>query len=190
MRKIVYWVHTSLDGHICGPNGEFDWPTLGPELIEYANAVHDRVDTFLYGRVVWEMMSGYWPTADENTTDAHDVHFAPIWRRTPKVVFSTTLERADWNTTVVAGDLATQVRALKQQPGGDMLLNGGAGVATKLADLGLLDEVQVFVHPVVLGGGKRLFPLADRFDLKLVRTRSFDDRTVLLNYEPVRPAGE
>ena len=180
MRKIIYWVHVSLDGHIAGPNGEFDWPVFGPELARYSHEENDRVDTFLYGRAVWEVMSGYWPTADENTDEEHALFFAPIWRATPKFVFSTTLEKADWNTTIVRGDLATEVAALKSAPGKDMQLTGGAGLAKGLADLDLIDEYQVIVHPVVLGGGKQLFPGADRFDLKLTETRIFDDATLLL----------
>jgi dihydrofolate reductase len=182
MRKIIYWVHVSLDGHIAGPNGEFDWPVFGPELARFSHEENDRVDTFLYGRAVWEVMSGYWPTADENTDDEHARYFAPIWRATPKVVFSTTLEKADWHTTVVGGDLTSAVADLKALPGKDMQLTGGAGVAKALAELDLIDEYQVVVHPVVLGGGKQLFPLADRFTLKLVETRTFDGATVLLRY--------
>jgi dihydrofolate reductase len=105
MRKIIYWVHVSLDGHINGPNGEFDWPVFGPELARYSHEENDRVDTFLYGRAVWDLMSSYWPTADENTDEEHALYFAPIWRRTPKVVFSTTLAEAGWNTTILRGDL-------------------------------------------------------------------------------------
>ncbi|MGH3762860.1 dihydrofolate reductase family protein [Actinophytocola sp.] len=182
MRKIIYWVHVSLDGHINGPNGEFDWPVFGPELAAYSHEENDRVDTFLYGREVWELMSSYWPTADEDTTEEHARYFAPIWRATPKVVFSRTLTTADWNTRVLGGDLATEVRALKSEPGKDMQLTGGAGVAKALADLNLIDEYQVVVHPVVLGGGKQLFGLADRFDLKLTEARTFDGATVLLRY--------
>jgi dihydrofolate reductase len=182
MRKIVYWVHVSLDGHINGPNGEFDWPVFGPELARYSHEENDRVDTFLYGRTVWELMSSYWPTADENTDEEHARYFAPVWRATPKVVFSTTLQSADWNTTIVRGDLAAEVEALKSAPGKDMQLTGGAGLAKALADLDLIDEYQVVVHPVVLGGGRRLFAGSDRFGLELAETRIFDGATVLLRY--------
>ncbi len=182
MRKIIYWVHVSLDGHINGPAGEFDWPVFGPELARYSHEENDRVDTFLYGRVVWELMSSYWPTADENTDEEHARFFAPVWRRTPKIVFSTTLEQAGWNTTIVGGDLASAVAELKAGSGKDMQLTGGTGVAKALADLDLIDEYQVVVHPVVLGGGQQLFPLSKRFSLKLEETRTFDGATVLLRY--------
>lgn len=181
----------SLDGYFEGPNREIDWHLVDAELHAHFNTELRTMGAFLDGRITYQLMAGYWPTADQAPgTSKEEAEFARIWRDMPKLVYSTTLERADWNTTVVGGDLGARVRELKAQPGGNMLLNGGADVATQLADLGLLDEIQVFVHPVVLGDGKRLFPLADRFDLKLVHTRSFDDRTVLLSYEPVRPADE
>lgn len=184
MRKIIFWVHTSADGYICGPNGEFDWPAIGPELFAYSEALTERVDTFIYGRVVWEMMASYWPTADETSTDSHDVNYAPVWRSTPKIVFSNTLEKADWDARVIGGDLAEQVGEMKRQPGKDLLLTGGAELPGALTDLGLIDEYHVVVHPVVLGGGKPLFPARDeRVNLRLVDSRTFDAKTVLLHYQ-------
>jgi dihydrofolate reductase len=181
MRKVIYWVHTSVDGFIAGPNGEFDWPAMGPELSAYSDAMNERVDTFLYGRVVWELMSGYWPTADQISDHPHDLAFARVWREMPKVVFSRTLTEAGWGARVAA-DVEGEVRALKSKPGKDLLLTGGAGLAAVLAGLDLIDEYQVVVHPVVLGGGKRLFPLTERFNLELTKTQSFDNRSVLLNH--------
>jgi dihydrofolate reductase len=181
MRKIIYWVHTSVDGFIAGPNGEFDWPAMTPGLSDYSDALHDRVDTFLYGRVVWELMSGYWPTAGQLSDHPHDVRFAKIWPVMDKVVFSRTLTEVGWNARL-ATDLEGEVRALKDQPGKDMLVTGGAGVAAALAELDLLDEYQVVVHPVVLGGGKQVFPDVTRFGLTLADSRVFDNRAVLLSY--------
>jgi dihydrofolate reductase len=181
MSKVIYWVHTSLDGFIAGPNGEFDWPELTPELSEYSDVMADRVGTFLYGRVVWELMSSYWPTADQVSDHPHNVKFAPIWRATPKVVFSTTLKEADWNTKVTA-DVESTVRALRAEDGKDLMVTGGAQLAASLADLDLIDEYQVVVHPVVLSGGKRVFPVQERVNLKLAETRAFDNRSVLLSY--------
>jgi dihydrofolate reductase len=184
MRKILYWVHQSVDGFIEGPNGEFDWPALGPELSAYSRALNDRVDTFLYGRRVWDMMSAFWPHAESMSTDEHDLQFAPVWRATPKIVFSRTLEKADWNTRVIGENLAEELTALKQQPGKDMLLTGGSNLPTTLTRLGLIDEYHIVVHPVVLGGGKPLFQeLKDRINLQLVESRTFDSRTVLLRYQ-------
>jgi dihydrofolate reductase len=184
MRKVIYWVHASIDGHIAGPNGEFDWPAIGPELTAYSEGLHERVDTFLFGRVVWDMMSGFWPNAESMSSDEHDLKFAPIWRQTPKIVFSRTLEKADWNTRVISENIAEELTALKQEPGKDMLLTGGSKLAATLTDLGQIDEYHIAVHPVVLGGGTPLFPKPkDRVNMRLVQSRAFDGRSVLLHYE-------
>lgn len=186
MRKIVYWVHTSIDGHIAGPGGAFDWPSLGPELYGYSEAINEGVDTLLYGRVVWEMMAAYWPTADADpaTTDEHARVFAPFWRRTPKVVISRTLEKTAWDAQVIGKNLAEEVQELKRRPGGDILLTGGAEAAASLTELGLLDDYRIVVHPVVLGGGRRLFAQPEaRIGMRLTDSRTFDAQTVLLRYE-------
>ncbi|ANN16541.1 deaminase [Amycolatopsis orientalis] len=183
MRKLVYAVHTSLDGHIEGPAGEFDWAAMGPELSAHSQELTDRADTLVYGRRVWDMMSSYWPRAEEISDHPHDLAYAPIWRNTPKIVFSTTLEKADWHTEVIGGDLAERVTELKSRPGKDLLLMGGAELATALADRGLIDEFHVVVQPVVLGGGKKVFGGGVRTDLRLTGTRTMDGRAVLLTYE-------
>ncbi|MEU3456797.1 dihydrofolate reductase family protein [Micromonospora sp. NPDC006766] len=182
MRKLVYWVHQSVDGFIEGPNGEFDWPAMGLELSAYSFELCDRADTFLYGRKVWEFMSSYWPRVEENSQDPHDLRFAPVWRRTPKIVISRTLKSAEYGARVIGRDLATEMAELKAQPGKELLLTGGSGAAAALTDLGLVDEYQVVVHPVVLGGGRPVFPGKDRLALRLAETRAFDGRSVLLRY--------
>lgn len=183
MRKIMYYVHQSLDGFIEGPNGEFDWAELGPELGEYSMGLTERADTFLYGRKVWELMSSYWPNAEAMNPDEHAVAFAPVWRTTPKVVLSTTLESADWGTRIVR--TAEEIRAIKDQPGKDILLTGSASVAAALTELGLLDEHHVIVHPVILGGGKPVYQPTGRRTLRLAETRAFDGRAVLLRHDLV-----
>jgi dihydrofolate reductase len=183
MRRIIYWVHISVDGHISGPNGEFDWPAMSDELSEYSHAMNEHVDTFLYGRVVWEMMSSFWPNAESISDHPHDIYFAPIWRAMPKVVVSRTLQSADWNARIIGENLEEEIRALKDQPGKDILLTGGSGLAASLTDLGLIDEYRIAVHPVVLGGGPRSFPEGkERLNFKLVDSRTFDSRVVLLHY--------
>jgi dihydrofolate reductase len=172
MREIVYMVHTSLDGCVEGPDGEFDWPVMGPELSAYSQALSARCGEFGYGRRVWDMMAGFWPHAEALSDDPHDIAFAPIWRETPKVVFSRTLKKADWT-----------VAALKAEPGADLLLMGGAELAAELTSRGLIDEYLLFVHPVVLGGGKRPFAEGTaRLGLTLAQSRIFDDQVVLLRF--------
>ncbi|WP_043641143.1 dihydrofolate reductase family protein [Nonomuraea candida] len=184
MSKLIYWVHTSVDGFIDGPGGAFDWAEMGPELSAYGDEVQARVGTFLYGRNVWEMMAGWWPRAETLSDDPHDLKFAPVWRRTPKIVFSTTLKESEWADRIISGDLAEEVAELKRRSDRDLLLNGGSQVAGALTALGLIDEYHVMVHPVVLGGGRPLFPAQrERLDLRLVESRTFDSRTTLLRYE-------
>ncbi|MDN3357912.1 dihydrofolate reductase family protein [Actinomadura sp. DC4] len=189
MRKIIYWVHASVDGYVAGPNGEFDWPSVGPELFAYSEKMNERVDTLLYGRKVWEGMAAYWPTADADpdTTDDHSRVFAPYWRETAKIVLSRTLTEAGWGTRVIGENVAEEIAALKAGPGRDILLTGGAEAAASLTELGLLDDYRVVIHPVVLGGGPKLFmEPKDRIGLELVDSRVFDSKTVLLRYS--RPA--
>jgi len=189
MRKIIQWVVASADGFVNGPNGEFDWAPLTPEMAEYSDRLHDRMDTFLYGRGVWEMMSGFWPEVpSEPDADEHDREFAKLWLETPKVVISRTLERADWNTQVISDNVAEQVKALKEKPGKDILITGGSGMPASLTALGLIDEYHIAVHPVVLGGGKPLFGKQDRLKLRLVDTRTVDSQVQILHYQPAQAA--
>lgn len=181
MREIVYTVHLSLDGCVEGPNGEFDWPVMGPELSAYSQELSAHCGEFAYGRKVWEMMAGFWPTAESVSDHPHDIAFAPVWRETPKVVFSRTLEKADWNTRVVGGSLPETIASLKAEPGADLLVLGGGELAASLSADDLIDEYQVFVHPVVLGGTKRPFAEGTaRLGLTLVESRTFDGQVVLL----------
>ena len=184
MRKIVFWVHTSIDGYIDGPNGEFDWPVLGKELSAYSETLADRCDTFLYGRGVWEGMVAFWPDAESNSSHPHVRKFAPRWRATPKIVFSRTLKDDDWTTKIMGDDLPGQVADLKRQDGKDLLLTGGSGLAAALTEHGLIDEYHIAVHPVVLGGGRPLFvPRDERLRLRLTESRTCDSQVVVMRYD-------
>ena len=185
MRKLIYWVHTSIDGFVDGPDGEFDWPVMGPELSAYSEGLNRRVDTLLYGRPVWEMMVGFWPNAEAISDDPHVAAFAPFWRATPKIVFSRSYPGDEWTDRVIRGDLTAEVTALKAQPGGDLLLTGGANLAAALSELGLVDEYHIAVHPVVLGGGRKLFgEPKQRLNLHAVQSRVLDGQVVVTSYRP------
>jgi dihydrofolate reductase len=189
MRKIIYWVHTSVDGFVDGPAGEFDWPVMGPELSAYSEGLSRRVDTLLFGRPVWQMMVGFWPDAESISQDPHVVAFAPFWRATPKIVFSRTYQGDEWTTRVIRDDLRAEVTALKAQPGADLLLTGGANLAAALTELGLVDEYHVAVHPVVLGGGRKLFAEPkQRLNLRTRQSRLLDGQVVVTTYEPASGA--
>lgn len=180
MAKLVRFVHQSADGYIEGPNGEFDWAAMGPELSDHGQVMNETTDAFLYGRVVWDMMSSYWPKAEELSDDPHDIRYAPIWREKPKIVVSRTLTSADWNTRVVSS--VSDLAALKDTLSGDLVLFGGSSLAGALTAAGLIDEYQIFVHPVVLGGGKPVFGPSPRIGLKLVESQVYDGNVVQLRY--------
>ncbi|MFF1920342.1 dihydrofolate reductase family protein [Streptomyces sp. NPDC058221] len=185
MRKIIYSMSMSLDGYIEGPDRDISWHQVDDELHRYYNEQLATMGAFLDGRVTHELMAGFWPTADEDPAHAGPMaEFARIWRDMPKIVYSRTLERADWNTTVVHDVVAEEVMALKEQPGGDLSL-GGAGLAASFMALDLIDAYCVYVHPVLIGRGKPLFPTSDtRTALRLVSTRTFGNGVVEMRYEP------
>jgi dihydrofolate reductase len=186
MRKLVYSMGVSLDGFIAGPEGEIDWSAPDEELHRFHNEQARETGAHLYGRRLYEAMR-YWETAEENpSAPEHELEFAHIWKATPKIVFSRTLEKVEGNARLVRGDIAAdEVARLKEQPGKDMAV-GGAGLASTLVELGLIDEYRPFVHPVVVGGGTPYFPALDeRINLKLVETRTFGSRVVYLRYRRV-----
>jgi dihydrofolate reductase len=184
MRKIVLMMSVSLDGFIEGPNREIDWHLVDDELHSHFNQQLSTMGAFLNGRVTYELMAGFWPTADTDPqSTAPMVEFARIWRDMPKVVYSRTLERADWNATVVRDVVPDEVMELKAQPGGDLAL-GGAHLAAAFMRYDLIDEYRIYVHPVVIGKGKPLFPASDtRIHLRLAETRTFGNGVVLLRYQ-------
>ncbi|MER5971608.1 dihydrofolate reductase family protein [Streptomyces sp. NPDC002055] len=184
MRKIVLMMSVSLDGYIEGPHREIDWHLVDEELHQHFNDELRGMGAFLGGRVTHELMADFWPTADADP-DAPPVmvEFAEIWREKPKMVFSRTLKRADWNTVVMRDVVPEEIRELKEQPGGDLVL-GGAGLAATFMRQDLIDEYRVYVHPVLIGRGKPLFPDTDaRTALRLVESRAFGNGVVLLRYE-------
>ncbi len=184
MGTIVLWMQVSLDGFTAGPHGEFDWPVIGPQVQKYFNDELRGASTFLYGRRVYEMMAGFWPTAEEALAGSPlHVEYARIWKPMPKLVFSRTLETANWNTTVVSGDLPGEVARLREQEGAVHVLFGGADVASSFLALDLIDEYRLFIHPVALGSGTPLFGgLASRLELRLVEARTFDDAVIHVRY--------
>ena len=182
MRKVIYSMSVSLDGFIAGPRGEIDWSAPDEELHRFHNQQVRDLGAHLCGRRLYEEML-YWETADENPSAAeHELEFARIWQSLPKVVFSKTLQKVEGNARLASQGVAEEVARLKEEPGGDLAV-GGAGLASALIKLGLVDEYRLFVSPVVLGGGTPYFPaLEQRIDLELVETRTFGPRVVYLRY--------
>lgn len=186
MRKISLMMSVSLDGHMEGPDRDISWHLVDDELHQHMNDTLKHMGAFLDGRVTHELMAAYWPTADADPdAPAPIVEFSRIWRDMPKIVYSRTLPSgpADWNTTVVSEVVPEEVRALKEQPGGDLGL-GGADLAATFLRLDLVDEIKVYVHPVLIGRGTRMFPETDTHTaLRLTETRTFGNGVVLLRYE-------
>jgi dihydrofolate reductase len=182
--KIIVWMQMTLDGYTAGPNGEFDWPTMRGELHEYVVDSLRGAGAFCYGRHVYDMMASYWPTADEDPASTKpQIDYARIWKPMPKLVFSTTLHTTEWSTTVIDHVDETEVKEVAGRAEGDVYLFGGAGIVSEFARKDLVDEYQIFLHPIVLGAGTPLFPaLPERQPMSLVETRQFDDSVVSLRY--------
>ena len=180
MRKLIYSMSVSLDGFIAGPDGEIDWSPPDEELHRFHNAHMRETGVELLGRRLYETML-YWETADENpsATD-YELEFARLWKDTPRIVFSNTLEKVEGNARLATGGVAEEVARLKEEPGQDLAV-GGAGLASTCIELGLVDEYLLFVNPVVLGGGTPYFPALDeRINLEMIETRTFASRVVYL----------
>ena len=181
-RSLIYSMGVSLDGFIAGSDGEIDWSAPDEELHRFHNQLTRETGVHLYGRRLYKTMT-YWETAEQNPSARdYELEFARIWRETPKIVFSSTLEKVEGNATLARGEAAAEVAKLKQQPGGDLAV-GGAGLASALMRHGLIDEYRLFVSPVVLGAGTRYFPaLEERIDLELTETRTFGSRVLYSRY--------
>jgi dihydrofolate reductase len=183
MRKIILAMQVSLDGFFEGPDRAISWHTVDDELHRHFNQQLSTMGAFLDGRVTYELMEEFWPTADQDpAAGAVMAEFARIWRDMPKIVYSRTLTSAAWNTTVVRDVVPEEVLALKEQPGGDLAL-GGAELADTFRRLGLIDEYWLYVHPVLIGRGRPLFKAADSIaQLRLLETRAFGNGVALLRY--------
>jgi dihydrofolate reductase len=184
--ELVLWLQISVDGYSAAPDGNLRWTVVHEDLGNAFGEELARAGAFGYGRRCFEVMTAFWPTADEgDAVSPFQAAYAKLWRPMPKVVFSRTLASADWNSTVVA-DLAAGIVAAKEAvTGGPFVVFGGPTVAAQLLALGVVDEVQLFVQPAVLGAGLRPFPDA-RLDVELLRTREFSGGVVAQRYRILR----
>ena len=191
MRKVILYMMMSVDGYIAGPNNELDWMVPIEDEAAIEMGLINTVDTALIGHGSYKDMAGYWPAAAENpSTSKGEAEFARKMNAITKLVFSQTEEKLEWQNAQQVlvrdnDDLAEQVAKLKRRPGKDMVLYGGVRLAQTFAQLGLIDEYRLVVHPVILGSGKPLFKdIQDKTNLKLVNTQHDNSGTVLLNYQP------
>ncbi|STZ43934.1 deaminase-reductase domain-containing protein [Mycolicibacterium gilvum] len=187
MGKLIYGFNVSVDGYIADARGSIDWSDPNDEVHQYWNDFERDTALAFYGRRLYDLMSDYWPTADEDP-DATPliVDFARIWRDMPKVVFSRTLESVDWNSRLERGDPVEVVTKLKAETGGQLEV-AGATLAAPIVQAGLVDEYRIVVSPVAVGGGLPFFPnLPSWISLRLLENRTFPGGTVLLRYEARR----
>jgi dihydrofolate reductase len=185
MRKLSVFNLVTLDGYISGEGGDISWHRVDKEFQKYAEKNSNSGNTLLFGRVTYEMMANYWPSADALKDDPV---VARGMNRSPKIVFSRTLKKADWaNTRLVKGDLLGEVRKLKKQSGKGLTIIGSGSIVAQLAQAGLIDEYQLLLNPVILGKGRTMFEGVERKPtLKLTSTRTFGNGNVLLCYEPMK----
>jgi dihydrofolate reductase len=179
-------MHTSIDGFVAGPNGEMDWINVDNEIFEYANKLTDGADTALYGRVTYQMMESYWPTAamQPNATK-HDVDHSTWYNKVAKVVLSKTMEGANLtNTNIISNNVTDEVIKLKQATGKNILIFGSPTAVHSLMPENLIDDYWLFVNPIILGQGIPLFKdIKDKTKLKLVTSNVFSSGVVCLHYE-------
>jgi dihydrofolate reductase len=185
MRRLTVFNLVTLDGYFAGQGGDISWHNVDEEFQELANAASNSGDTLLFGRVTYELMAGFWPTPEAIKSDPI---VAAGMNKAEKIVFSRTLDKADWNNTrLVKSEMVAEVRKLKQGSGKDLTVLGSGSIASQLAQEGLIDEYLILLNPVVIGKGKTMFEgVKDRFSLKLTKTRVFGNGNILLSYEPVR----
>ena len=187
MRKLAFGMNLSLDGYIAAPGDDLGWSTPSDELFQYWSDRVASTELSLYGRRLWDTMSSYWPTADQQpgVTPA-EAEFAQRWRDMPKVVFSSSTSEVGWNSRLVPGDAVTEIARLKAEDGGLMDI-GGAALAAAAMRAGLIDEYVLATAPVLLGGGAPFFTALNSWvDLRLVETRTFPGGVLLTRYETRR----
>jgi dihydrofolate reductase len=182
--RLVYTFNVSLDGYINDRNGDISWGSVDDELHGWFNDNARASAADLYGRRLYELMSAYWPNAlHDPDTPPVERDFARVWNALPRIVFSRTLETAPHATRLLHVDVVDAVDDLKREFDGDIGV-GGATLASSLVERNLIDEYQLIVHPVVVGGGTPYFPPGARLDLRLIETRQFGNGALLMRYVP------
>jgi len=180
-------MHVSLDGFVAGPNGEMDWIKVDEEIFDYIGKRISEGDTALYGRVTYQMMEGYWPTAGEQPgASKHDIEHSKWYKNVQKVVLSKTMKDATLpNTKIISDNIAGRINEIKQSASGneEILLFGSPTATHSLMQLNLIDGYWLFVNPIILGRGIPLFAgIKDKINLQLLATRQFASGVTELNY--------
>ena len=178
-------MHISLDGFVAGPKGEMTWITVNDEIFDFVEKRIGEGDTALYGRVTYDMMEGYWPTAaDKPNASKHDKNHSKWYANVHKVVLSKTLKSEGLtNTTVINDNLAESINKIKQQEGSEILLFGSPTATHALMQQNLIDGFWLFVNPIILGQGIPLFVgIKEKIKLNLLSTHQFSSGVTALDY--------
>lgn len=185
MKKIISFMHISLDGFVAGLNGEMDWIKVDEEIFDYVGKRISQGDTALYGKNTYQMMQSYWPTAgDKPTATKHDIEHSKWYKKVQKIVLSKSLKDLDLSNTIIINDnLSDKINEIKQQEGEDILIFGSPTATHSLMKENLIDGYWLFVNPIILGKGIPLFSdIKDKIKLKLLNTKTFNSGVTELNY--------
>ncbi|CAI3127090.1 putative protein YyaP [Acinetobacter calcoaceticus] len=190
MRKLVLFLHASLDGFVEGPNGAMDigWIAYDADLANHAKEVLSTADTVIWGRATYQMMHGYWPSMLSNPeASEHERNHAEWIEKTEKIVFSTTLDKVEWNNSKLVKDhVEEEINKLKQQPGKDMVILGSPRFAHYLMQLNLIDEYKITISPVLIGNGLPLFEgISEKTNLKLIENKTFASGAIGIHYQKI-----
>lgn len=192
MRKIVSFVHVSLDGFVASTDegmASLSWISISDELFGYVEQRIQQTDTALYGRNTYQMMESYWPAAaDKPSPTSHDIEHSRWYKNATKIVLSKTLEEKNHsNTKIISSNLTGEITKIKQCDGSEILIFGSPSATHALIAENLIDEYWLFVNPILLGQGIPLFKnIKDRTALKLVKSKIFASGVVCLHYEVQR----
>lgn len=188
MRKIVQFMHVSLDGFVAGPNGEMGWIKVDNEIFDFAAKRTNESDLALYGRNTYDMMEAYWPTAaDKPNPTKHDIEHSAWYMQVDKVVLSRTLKGKVINKVkIISDNVASEILNLKQGNGKEIIIFGSPSASHSLMRENLVDEFWLFVNPILLGEGVPMFKdIQEKTKLKLLATHVFPSGVICLHYEKV-----
>jgi len=181
-------MHTSLDGFVAGLHGEMDWIKIDDAMFDFVATMTDQADTALYGRVTYQMMESYWPTAGEKpNASKHDIEHSKWYNKVTKIVLSKTIkEIGQSNTKVISENISDNINKLKQQEGKNILIFGSPSASNSILNKELVDEFWIFVNPILLGQGIPLFKdISKSVNLSLVETKTFDIGVIALHYAKI-----